>query len=122
MANSGMAGFDEGAPGEDPSYGWNRASIQFRSRRPYTPVVKADDLLMPNGLGNVKMLATCAGMGAIMTVLYAWIPLIFLNVFVPLSGVTYGAAFGGALVGITLFLYLAGTRETRRDRELAARL
>jgi hypothetical protein len=29
---------------------------------------------------------------------------------------------GGALLGITTFLYLAGARETRRDRDLAARL
>ena len=114
--------FDEGMPGEDPNKGWNRASVQYRSRRPYRPAVKADDLVMPNGFGNLRMLGTCVAMAGIMTLLYVWIPLIFLNVFVPLGGVTYAAALGGALLGLTTFLYVAGTRETRRDRELATRL
>jgi membrane associated rhomboid family serine protease len=114
--------FDEGMPGEDPNKGWNRASVQYRSRRPYRPAVKADDLVMPNGLGNLRMLWACFLMGGIMTVLYVWIPLIFLNVFVPLSGVAYAAALGGALLGLTAILYVGGTRETRRDRELATRL
>ena len=109
-------------PGEDPNYGWNRASVQFRSRRAYTPSVKAEDLLMPNGLGNLRMLGTCALMAGMITLMYVWIPLICLNVFVPLSGLTYGMSLGGILLGLTLFLYFAGTRETQRDRELATRL
>jgi hypothetical protein len=114
--------FEEGQPGEHPNYGWNRASVQYRSRRPYRPAVKAEDLVMPNGLGNLRMLSTCLAMAGIMTLLYVWIPLIFLNVFVPISGVTYAAVMGGWLLGLTTFLYVAGTRETRRDRELATRL
>jgi membrane associated rhomboid family serine protease len=114
--------FDEGMPGEDPNYGWNRASVQYKSRRPYKPTVKAEDLVMPNGLGNARMFGTCFLMGAILTLLYVWIPLIFLNVFVPLGGTAYAAAIGGALLALTLFLYAAGTRETQRDRELATRL
>jgi membrane associated rhomboid family serine protease len=114
--------FDEGLPGEDPNYGWNRASVQYRSRRAYKPAVRAEDLLMPNGLGNVRMLGTCLLMAGMMTLMYVWIPLIFFNVFVPISGVTYAAALGGVLLAITTFLYVAGTRETRRDRELATRL
>jgi hypothetical protein len=109
-------------PGEHPYKGWNRASIGFWSRKPYRPNVGPDDLLMPNGLGNLRMLGTCAAMALIITVLYVWAPLFFLNVFVPLGGIVYGATLGGALVALTLFLYLMGTRETRRDRELAARL
>ena len=42
--------------------------------------------------------------------------------FVPISNITLVATLGGFLIGLTTFLYLAGTRETRRDRELAARL
>ncbi len=122
MANSGISGFDEGHPGENPNYGWNRASVQYKSRRGLKRPVTAADLLMPNGLGNVRMLLTCIAMGSIITLLYVWIPLIFLNVFVPISGLTYGAALGTALVGVTLFLYVAGARETHRDRELATRL
>ena len=114
--------FDEGMPGEDPNYGWNRASVQFRSRRPYAPSVKAEDLLMPNGLGSLRMLGTCLLMAGMMTILYVWIPLIFLHVFVPISGLTYGVSLGGIFFGLTLFLYFAGTRETHRDRELATRL
>ena len=122
MANSGMTGFDEGHHGEDPNYGWNRASVQYRSRRAYKPPVKAEDLVMPNGLGTVRMLRTCVLMAGIMTLLYVWIPLIFLNIFVPISGVTYATVLAGALLGLTLFLYFAGSRETQRDRELASRL
>lgn len=117
-----IGGFDDGLPGEDPHYGWNRASIQYRSVKPYKSPRTAEDLLMPNGLGNLRMLGTCALMAAMMTLLYVWFPLLCLNVFVPFSGPTYAAALGGALLGITTFLYVGGTRETRRDRELATRL
>jgi hypothetical protein len=54
-------GFDEGLPGEDPNRGWNRASIQFRSRSGYKPAIRADDLLMPSGLGSWRMLWRCVG-------------------------------------------------------------
>ena len=114
--------FDEGMPGEDPNKGWNRASIQYRSRRAYKPDLKIEDLVMPNGLGTARMFGTCILMGGVMTALYVWIPLWFLITFVPISGLTYALVLGVAFVGITLFLYLAGARETRRDRDLAARL
>ncbi len=113
---------DDMPDGKDPRRGWNRAVIQYRSIKPYKPSIKVDDLLMPNGLGNLRMLGTCVLMAAMMTLMYVWIPLIFLNVFVPLSGVTYGSALGGVVFGLTVFLYVAGTRETQRDRELATRL
>jgi len=121
MANCGIVGFDDGHPGENPSYGWNRASVQYRSRRGVKPVTP-NDLIMPSGLGNLRMFGTCAAMGGIISVLYVWIPLIVLNVFVPISSLTYAAVMSTALVGITLFMYFAGARETRRDRELATRL
>ena len=114
--------FDEGLPGEHPNKGWNRASVQYRSRRPYQPDVKAEDLVMPNGLGNFRMLRTCFLMAGSMTLLYVWVPLMIFTYFVPISNITLVATLGGFLIGLTTFLYLAGTRETRRDRELAARL
>jgi hypothetical protein len=114
--------FDDDMPGERPTRGWNRASVQYRSQKLRKPDVKLEDLILPNGLGNGRMLWTCFLMAGMMTLLYVWIPLIFLNVFVPLSGVTYAAAMGGGVLVITAILYAAGSRETRRERELAARL
>jgi hypothetical protein len=122
MANSGIVGFDDGPPGEDSNYGWNRASIQYRSRGGYTPAIRADDLLMPNGLGSWRLLWRCGAMALMMTVLYVWTALFFVNIWVPLGGRLYGGALGGALITFTLLLYFFGARETRRDRELAARL
>jgi len=119
MANSG---FDEGVPGEHPNRGWNRASVQYRSAKPYKPNVTVEDLVMPNGLGTLRMLRDCVLMGGMMTLLYVWIPLIFLNVFVPIGGLTYALAMGIALLTITSCLYFGGARETKRDRDLAARL
>jgi membrane associated rhomboid family serine protease len=113
---------DDMIDGKDPRRGWNRAVVQYRSRKPYKPSITIDDLLMPNGFGNLRMFWTSLLMAGIMTLLYVWIPLIFLNVFVPLGGVGYAAALGGALVAFTAFLYIAGTRETQRDRDLGARL
>ena len=114
--------FDEGMPGEDPNYGWNRASVQYRSRRHYKPAVRAEDLVMPSGLGTLRMFRSCVLMAGIMTVLYVWIPLWFLITFVPISSLTYALVLAIAFVSISAVLYIAGARETRRDRELATRL
>jgi hypothetical protein len=122
VANSGIVGFDESLPGEDPNYGWNRASLQYRSRKSYKPALSTDDLIMPSGFGSLQMLKLCVGMALMVTLLYVWIPVIVLNVFIPLGGRTYAVIIGGAVIAITLSLYLLGARETKRDRELAARL
>lgn len=114
--------FDEGMPGENPNKGWNRASIQYKSRRAYKPNVTTQDLIMPGGLGNLRMFRSCVLMGGIVTVLYVWIPLWFLITFVPISSLTYALVLGLAFLSITAFLYLAGSRETRRERDLATRL
>ena len=114
---------DDMTPGvKDPRRGWNRAVIQYRSSKLRKPNVTIADLTLPNGLGNLRMLRTCAMMAGIMTVLYVWVPLMVLNVFVTLSGPVYLASLGGALVLLTAFLYLFGTHETRRERELSTRL
>ena len=106
----------------DPNDGWNRASVGFWSRKRYKPNVSPDDLLMPNGLGNLRMLGSCVAMAGMMTALYVWPPVFLIGFWLPVRGVLYGEVLGGALVAFTLVLYLAGARETRRDRELAARL
>lgn len=114
--------FDEGVPGEHPNKGWNRASIQFKSRRAYKPNVTLEDLMMPNGLGTLRMLRSCVLMAGMMTALYVWIPLWFLITWVPISDLTYALTLGLAFLAILSFLYFAGSRETRRDRDLATRL
>ena len=114
--------FDEGVPGENPNKGWNRASIQYRSRRAYKPNVTLDDLMMPNGLGTLRMLRSCLLMAGMMTALYVWIPLWFLMTWVPISALTYTLTLSVAFVTILSLLYFGGSRETRRDRDLARRL
>jgi hypothetical protein len=114
--------FDEGVPGENPNKGWNRASIQFKSRRPYKPNLTLDDLMMPNGLGTLRMLRTCVLMAGMMTVLYVWIPLWFLVTWVPISDLTYALTLSLAFIAISCILYLGGSRGTRRERELARRM
>jgi hypothetical protein len=114
--------FDGGMPGEDPNYGWNRASIQYRSRKFCKPCIKAEDLVLRSGLGNFRMLKLCVAMGLMMTVLYVWVTVFIVNVFIPLTGPMYAALMGGAVALFTVSLYVFGTRETKRDRELAERL
>jgi hypothetical protein len=109
-------------PEQDPYKGWNRASIMYLSRKPYRPNIRTEDLLLPSGRGNLRMFGMSAAMALMMTLLYVWTPLFFLNVWVPLSGAIYGGVLGGAIVTLTSCIYFFGARETRRDRELAARL
>ena len=113
--------FDE-VPGSPPTKGWNRASLSFRSRKGYRPNVRTEDLLMPSGLGGLRMLMLCVPMAAMMTFLYVWTLLMIVNFFVPVGATVYAAMVGGGAVLILLLLYFFGTRETRRDRELARRL
>jgi hypothetical protein len=51
-----------------------------------------------------------------------WFPLMLIEFFVPIGGALFVAILAAALVGLTLGLYLWGTVETQRDRELAGRL
>ena len=110
--------FEEG----DASDPWNRASLIFGSRKGLRTKLGADDLLAPSGLGNARMASMCAVMALCMTMLYIWPVLFFVNFWVPLGHHAYGGLFVAGLIVFFFFLYLAGTRETQRDRELAARL
>jgi TM2 domain-containing membrane protein YozV len=102
--------------------GWNRASIRFWSRSDHGPALRPEDLLLPSGLGNLRMLARCAGMGFIMTLLYVWFPLMLVSFFAPIGETAYISVLAGAVTALTLALYAFGTIETHRDRELAGRL
>jgi hypothetical protein len=104
------------------SRGWNRLSIREQSRKAGRPPMQAEDLLLPSGLGNRRMLVSCAGMSAISALLYVWVPLMLLNFFVDVSGFVMVLGLVGAFVAFTAGLYLWGTIETQRDRELGARL
>lgn len=106
----------------DPYEGWNRASLIFRSRKPYHPKTTPADLLMPSGRGNPRMFGMCALMAVCLTVLYLSFPLFTLSIFVPIGGAIFGAIIAGTALTFTALLYVLGTRETRRDREYAAQL
>jgi TM2 domain-containing membrane protein YozV len=103
----------------DDSKGWNRLSI---TRKPPRPALNPDDLLLPSGLGNLRMLVACTGMGVLATFLYVWVPVMLVNFFVPVPGIVLAAVLGGAFLALTVGLYLWGTVETQRDRELGGRL
>jgi hypothetical protein len=68
------------------------------------------------------MAGMCVVMAACMTLMYIWPILFFANFWMPLGGHGYLALLVSGVVAFFLFLYLAGTRETKRDRDLAARL
>jgi hypothetical protein len=107
---------------DDDNRGWNRLSIRENSRKAGRAPMQAEDLLLPSGLGNRRMLASCAAMSGISTLLYVWVPLMLLNFFVDVSGLVMVSALVGAFMAFTAGLYLWGTIETQRDRELGARL
>ena len=109
-------------PTDDDNRGWNRLSIRENSRKAPRPPMQIDDLLLPSGLGNRRMLASCAAMSAISALLYVWVPLMLVNFFVDVPGVVMVCALVGAFVVLTVGLFLWGTIETQQDRELGARL
>ena len=109
-------------PTDDDNRGWNRLSIRENSHKAPRPPMQIDDLLLPSGLGNRRMLASCATMGGISALLYVWVPLMLVNFFVDVPGAVMVAALVGAFVVLTIGLFLWGTIETQRDRELGARL
>jgi hypothetical protein len=113
---------DELAKDWDPYDGFNRASIVMASRKPYRPNIRAEDLLTPSGLGNFRMAGMCVVMAICMVLLYIWPVLFVVNLAVPMTGLLFSSILGTFAFAFFLFLYFAGTRETRRDRELAARL
>jgi hypothetical protein len=106
----------------DPYDGWNRESVVMWSRKPYRPKIRADDLLTPSGLGNTRMAGMCVVMAVCLVLLYIWPVLFVVNLAVPMDGLVFSSILGAFAFAFFVFLYFAGARETRRDRELAARL
>ena len=113
---------EERLAGEAANRGWNRASILFWSRKPYRPGIRREDLLLPKHLEGLRLLGTCVVTAVCITAFAVWAPLFFLSVFIGLDGVLTAGILIGAFVALTLVLYFWVARETRRDRELAARL
>lgn len=108
-------------PGDDgvgETKTWDRASIAFRSRKPYVPEVSADDLLLPNEAGKFRTLGMCLVCAFGLTILYVAFPLFVVGIFVPL-GPWYPASVGGTLVGLTILLLIVSSHETRQFRKLA---
>jgi hypothetical protein len=115
-----MSNLMPGEDGFDETRGWDRASIAFRSRKPYVPDIGRDDLLLPNETGKLRTLALCLPCAFGMTTLLAF-PLLAIAIFVPL-GRWYLISLGGAFVGLTVLLFLVSTYETHQLRRLAREL
>jgi hypothetical protein len=116
-----MSDLMPGEDGFDETKGWDRASIAFRSRKPYVPDISRGDLLLPNEAGRLRTLGLCSICAFGITILYVAIPLFILNIFVPL-GRWYPISLGGALLGLTVLLFFASTYETHQLRRLAREL
>lgn len=108
-------------PGDDghgDTKGWDRASIAFRSRKPYLPDVKPDDLRLPDEAGRGRTLFNCSVCALGLTILYVFLPLVMVSFFVSL-GQGFGVALGTSFVVLTAALYRISVRETRELRRLA---
>ena len=101
--------------------GWDRASIAFRSRKPYVPNVSREDLLLPSGPRTIGTLGLCLICAIAMTVLYVAILLLILGVFVSL-GSWDGIVLVGALLTLTALVFFAASYEDRRLRQFAREL
>jgi hypothetical protein len=115
-----MSGLMPGEDGFDETKGWDRASIAYRSRKPYVPAISRDDLLLPNETGRLRTLGLCSICAFGMTILLSF-PLLALAIFVPL-GRWFFVSLGGAFLGLTVLLFLVSTRETSQLRRLAKEL
>jgi hypothetical protein len=110
-----------GNDGFDDRKGWDRASIAYRSRKPYVPNVSREDLLLPSGPRTIRTLGLCLICALAMTVLYVAIPLLILGIFVSL-GSWDGIVLVGALLSLTALVFFAARYEDRRLRQLASEL
>jgi hypothetical protein len=113
--------FELPGAGSGDARGWDRASIALGSKKPYRPDVGAEDLLLPNEAGRLGTLWRCAVSALRVTALYVFVPLLILNLFVPL-GPWLGVALVVCLPVLTIVLYRFSSHETRRLRRLAREL
>jgi hypothetical protein len=68
------------------------------------------------------MAGMCVVMAICLVLLYIWPVLFVVSLAAPMDGRLFSSILGGFAFAFFVFLYFAGARETRRDRELAARL
>jgi hypothetical protein len=110
-----------GSDGYDDTRGWDRASIGYRSRKPYVPDISPADLLLPNEAGKPRTILICTVCAICITLLYVGTPLYLVSLFVPMGPwFVVSLAFVCALLSVLLSWY--SFRETREFRKLAHEL
>jgi hypothetical protein len=97
---------DEAVQAEQRNRGWNRASIEFWSRKPYRPRIRREDLVLPTHLAGLRLLASCLAPAFCLTAFAVWTPLFFVSIFSGLSMTAFVAIMGGAFVAMTCVLYV----------------
>ena len=105
---------DEALPREQANRGWNRASIEFWSRKPYRPRIRREDLVLPTHLAGLRLLASCLAPAFCLTAFAVWTPLFFVSIFNGLSMTVFGAIMGCAFVVVTSALYVWVARASER--------
>jgi hypothetical protein len=110
-----------GSDGFGDRKGWDRASIAYRSRKPYYPNVSQEDLTLPSGADRVRTFGLCAVIAFAMSILYVAIPLTILGIFVPL-GAWDTVVLGVVFPMLTVIVFVAATHESRRLGQLAREL
>ena len=106
-----------GSDGYDERGSWDRASVAYRSRKPYRPDISQQDLLLPNEASLRRTILICTTCAICITLLYVGFPLYMVSLFVPM-----GAWFLGSLLLVCIVFAVALTfyslREDRAFREL----
>lgn len=106
-----------GSDGYDEAKTWDRASVAYRSRKPYRPDISQQDLLLPNQAGLARTVLICTTCAICITLLYVGIPLYMVSLFVPM-----GTWFIGSLAVVCIVFAVSLTffslREDRMFREL----
>ena len=110
-----------GDDGFDERKTWDRASIAFRSRKPYVPKISRQDLLLPIGVDRLRTLGLCLICALAMSILYVAIPLLILGIFVSL-GPWDAIVLGTVFPALTVIVFVAATYESRHLRQLAREL
>jgi len=112
-------------PGDDgwgDTKGWDRASIAYKSLKPYYPDVGAEDLRLPNEAGKLRTLWMCSVCAVCMTVLYLGFPLYGFSLFFFNLGSWLPRGLLMAMPVLTVLLFIFSAYETRNLRRLAEEL
>jgi hypothetical protein len=105
--------------GTDDTKGWDRASIAYKSRKPYFPSIEAKDLRLPAEAGRFRTLVMCAACAVCLTLLYLGVPLFAVTlVFYDLGAWLPGILIATTLL-VTVLLFAVSIYETRELRRLA---